>query len=604
MRALTPDWRLSLAFLMLSGGSAWPAARPSVNFRNIAPTVQYAGLKSCAASGCHVKLSQEYLRTPMGSSMGPANRPEELERVSEPVTVFSAEFDRYFKVFRQGTDLYQSEYQLDAKGEMIFESTQKLEYYVGGGMNGYSYLVRRGNHLFEAPLSYYSKSGKWELSPGYVAVDAGFNRPALAGCLVCHNGQPLSVPNREALYRDPPFRFSENAIGCEACHGPGELHNREMKANPRGAHPGPDTSIVNPAKLPARLADDVCMNCHQGGHTRVLQPGKDYIDFRPGMPLDTISAIFKLPLKREQREEADRAQISPPVRGSLEMPSWWKNSSMEMSKCYRASNGKLSCVTCHKIHSPPAEANRAAFYRDRCMSCHMDKSCALPMVERLRHQPANDCAGCHMLKRPVGGIAHSELTNHRIMRLPGQPLPDEAFEEESDLPGLIHINAPRKPYVLSPLTKLAAYGEAMKKNPALQENYLQALDELSHSHPDDPLVLAALGRRSLFSQDYPKAVEYLTKAQQRGSEATTTFLDLGQALSSAGEHEKAAKVLSRGIEISPYAEVLYKTLVLEYITLKHYQHALEVLKRCVELFPEDSFMRGLLKQVESTQAAR
>ena len=72
-----------------------------------------------------------------------ANRPEELAKVPEPVTVFSAEFDRYFKVFRQGPDLYQSEYQLDAKGEMLFESTQKLEYYVGGGMNGYTYLEER-----------------------------------------------------------------------------------------------------------------------------------------------------------------------------------------------------------------------------------------------------------------------------------------------------------------------------------------------------------------------------------------------------------------------------------------------------------------------------
>ena len=104
-------------------------------------------------------------------------------------------------------------------------------------------------------------------------------------------------------------------------HGPGEIHNREMKANPPGAHPARDTSIVNPAKLSARLADDVCMNCHQGGHTRVLQPGKDYMDFRPGMSLDTVSASFKLPLEREQREEANQAQILPPVRGSLEMPS-------------------------------------------------------------------------------------------------------------------------------------------------------------------------------------------------------------------------------------------------------------------------------------------
>ena len=95
------------------------------------------------------------------------------------------------------------------------------------------------------------------------------------------------------------------------------------------------TSIVNPAELPPRLADNVCMNCHQGGHTRILQPGKDYTDFRPGTPLDLVSAIFKLPLDPDQREEADKAQTQAPVRGSLEMPSWWKNSRCRCASAIR-----------------------------------------------------------------------------------------------------------------------------------------------------------------------------------------------------------------------------------------------------------------------------
>jgi hypothetical protein len=43
------------------------------------------------------------------------------------------------------------------------------------------------------------------------------------------------------------------------------------------------------------------MNCHQGGHTRVLQPGRGYRDFRPGTPLYQAVAIFKLPLERAAR---------------------------------------------------------------------------------------------------------------------------------------------------------------------------------------------------------------------------------------------------------------------------------------------------------------
>jgi hypothetical protein len=361
---------------------------------------------------------------------------------------------------------------------------------------------------------------------------------------------------------------------------------------------------VNPSKLTQRLANDVCMNCHQGGHTRVLQPGKDYTDFRPGTPLDKVAAIFKVPLKKEEREEADKAQVLAPVRGSLEMPGWWKNSSLEMSKCYRASAGQLRCVTCHQVHNWPAESEKPAYYRSKCLTCHNEKSCTTPLAERLAARPANDCAGCHMPKRPVGGIAHSETTNHRIVRRAGQPLPDMAFDERQDIPGLVYVNRSDPKQPIPALTQLAAYGETMKKDPALGSHYMATLDELSRSQPDNPIVLSALGRRSLYEKDYDKAAAYLSKALERGSQSTTTYLDLGDALSAAGKHEEAAAAYQRGIDVSPYAPVLYKSLALEYITLKQYDRAHEIIRRHVELFPEDSFMRGLLAKIEGTSASR
>jgi hypothetical protein len=78
------------------------------------------------------------------------------------------------------------------------------------------------------------------------------------------------------------------AIGCEACHGPGELHVKEMQT-PREFSLGQnevDSSIVNPTKLPPQLADDICRYCHQSRDTVVLLPGKGYQDFRPGTPLE------------------------------------------------------------------------------------------------------------------------------------------------------------------------------------------------------------------------------------------------------------------------------------------------------------------------------
>src|SRR4051794_29221249 len=92
-------------------GVVRPAACATVRYRNTDPSVPYASSKSCA--GCHDNISRNFRRTPMGSSMAPASSPAELARVAQPATIYNADFDRYFRVFREGADIYQSEYQTD-----------------------------------------------------------------------------------------------------------------------------------------------------------------------------------------------------------------------------------------------------------------------------------------------------------------------------------------------------------------------------------------------------------------------------------------------------------------------------------------------------------
>jgi hypothetical protein len=282
-------------------------------------------------------------------------------------------------------------------------------------------------------------------------------------------------------------------------------------------------------------------------------------------------------------------------------PLWWKNSTLEMSKCYQASHGQLRCITCHVIHNPPTHTNKVAYYRAKCFTCHTNESCKLPLEERQRQEPANDCVGCHMPKKPVAGIPHSDDTNHRIVLRAGQPLPDIAFEEPTpDLPGLLCLNKPEveRNSPLPLLTKLQAYGELMAKDPTLRTYYLQVLEELSRSAPEDPLVLGALGQKALGEGDNERAADYLSRALQGGQEYPTTFLYLGEALSGAGRVEEAAKILERAVAVWPYAAQIQKSLIVSYVTVKDYARAQEALKRYVELFPGDTFMRDMLEKVE------
>ena len=46
---------------------------------------------------------------------------------------------------------------------------------VGSGAHGFTFITRREHHLFETPLSWYSRTRTWDLSPGYEHRDYGFN---------------------------------------------------------------------------------------------------------------------------------------------------------------------------------------------------------------------------------------------------------------------------------------------------------------------------------------------------------------------------------------------------------------------------------------------
>jgi len=601
---------LSLAFLAAFSSAAFLHAQNNSGsdtiFRNVDSSVAYVGSRSCAASGCHEEIGRNYLSTPHGQSMAVANSPAELARVPKPVTVFNAKSNRYYTVYQDGGNLYQSAYELDKNGRKEYSIAHKVDYVTGGESVGYTYLFRIGSWIFQAPLSYYAHTKTWELSPGYATDDPGFNRAMTTGCLLCHNGQPDPEPRRDGMYQEPPFRFGELGVSCETCHGPGALHVKEMQSK-KGRVLGPrevDTSIVNPAKLSPRLADDLCRECHQAGDAVVVYPGKTVMDFRPGTPLTETMAIVKRPIKPEQREEANRLETNPPIRGSLEQPLWWKNSTLELSKCYQASHGRLTCSTCHSIHHAPRPEDKTAAYRAACLSCHKPTSCTLKPDDARRVAAADNCIACHMEKRPVAGIAHSNDTKHRIVRSPGQPLPEVAFEQpRPDLPGLLWLNRPagRAGERMPDLAQLEAYFTAARKDPSLWPLWFKKLDELSKSSPDDPQVLNSLGAVELAQNgNNAKAADYFARALKQGSEEPTTFLNLATALDSLHQAQNAEAVLERGVAAYPYSGPLVARLAQHYFLGGQSWRARNLIQQYRAIFPEDPALRAVQRQIDAS----
>jgi hypothetical protein len=543
----------------------------------------YVGSQVC--SQCHAELYRRFSRTSMGHSMSLVT-PAVLENITSPASYADQRSNRRFEVFSKEDKLYQSESGTGADGKESFRTEKQIEWIIGAGLNGFGAIVRSDNYLFQAPLSFYTRPMQWAPSPGYEFSDLGFNRPIAAGCIFCHSGRTNPVAGSTGHFESTPF--SEMSIGCENCHGPGADHLKAMRgAAPRKKDAAQfDTAIVNPAHLAPRLADNICMACHQTGDARVLKPGKTYQDIRPGRPLDETLSIMMIPPTRE----------SPPTADHVE-----HYYSMTLSKCYRASQGRLSCITCHDPHVEPSREEAPEYFRGKCLTCHTNQSCRLPIETRMQKTPANDCTGCHMPKRDIQVISHSSATNHRIVATPDEPYPDVTFQQTTaSLPDLIHLNpAPGKEGVSPPLlTLLAAYGELAENHPEYVGPYLKVLGQLQQTQPDDSLVQSVLGRKDLKDGNYAAAVSHLRRALELGAPVATTYADLADALAHLGQTEEVLPLYEKAIDLDPFSPATRKMQIVSLIQLKQYDKAHEALEHYVEIFPQDDFMRRMLARAE------
>jgi tetratricopeptide repeat protein len=542
---------------------------------------EYSGSAVCAP--CHRDIYDRFSRTAMGRSMSPVT-PALLKAIHAPASLADKNPDLHFEVAVRDGKLYQTEYETGTDGQEIYRDTRSLEWIVGAGANGFGGLAKRDDYLVQAPLSFYSKPQSWGLSPGYEFGNYGFSRPILPACIFCHSGRPNAILKGNGRFADPPF--SELAIGCENCHGPGLSHVLAMQMGLE-TFQGSDPTIVNPARLSPVLADNICMSCHQTGDVRVLRPGKDYKDFRPGAPLDDTLTILMVPPRRE----------SPPQSDLLE-----HYYSMILSQCYRASGGGLSCISCHDPHVEPSSADAPTYFAKKCLSCHKENSCTLPLEVRQHHQPPDDCAGCHMPKRDVQEISHSSITNHRILRRPDESFPEFAFQQTTPaLPDLIHLNpAPgQKDPTLPALVLLEAYGELADQHPEYLKRYYEVLGQLERSDPANPLVLAALGTRDLQAGKYADAVTHLERALDRGAAKTILYSELAEALEKLDRTPEAVAVLRKAIDLDPFNSMVQRALIVQLIQLKDYANAQTALASYVERFPEDSFMRQMLARARA-----
>lgn len=355
----------------------------------------YAGSLTCVE--CHREVCESYLSHPMNHAMDGFPQANPIENLSSPL--FPEGKLLQYQVEDRGKRMAHHEILKSADGKVIYDLEEPIEFALGSGQRGRTYLVKKNGSLYQSPIGWYSGIGKWDLSPGYgYPQNERFERKVGVGCLYCHAGILNVDPEHPDTFGEPTFK--EMPISCERCHGPASKHVAFQRAG--GVPSGEKDPIVNPAKLDFQRREHICYQCHLQGEAVVPRFGRTHADFRPGMLLDDVWTVFV----SKKGVEARGAKAVSHVE------------QMHASRCFQESKGKMGCTTCHDPHSKPKPEERVAFYNNRCATCHQQDACKAPPADRAAAPANGSCIACHMPSTSTSDVAHTAQTDHRVLSKP------------------------------------------------------------------------------------------------------------------------------------------------------------------------------------------
>lgn len=357
-------------------------------------SAHYVGMQTCR--GCHQSIYETFIQTGMGQSFGHANHAKSAADFTPAhALVYDTALDFYYKPYWVGDSFYIMEFRTEGR-DTVHKLVHKVDYVVGSGQHTNSHLFSTNGYMYQAPITFYTQKHRWDLAPGFEkGANSRFQRMIQIECMSCHNGYPDFAANSQNK-----FNVIQTGIDCERCHGPGSLHVYDRQHNkPVDTSKGPDYTIVNPRRLSVELQNNICQRCHLQGIS-VLNDGKTFFDFHPGMKLSEVMNVFM--------PEYEGAQDKMIMASHVER--------MKKSRCF-VQSGKMSCITCHNPHVSVKFTPRAQ-YINACQSCHGAGETQCKETQQARAAKNNDCVACHMPHNSSIDIPHVAVTDHYIRSRP------------------------------------------------------------------------------------------------------------------------------------------------------------------------------------------
>jgi Flp pilus assembly protein TadD len=534
-----------------------------------------ASVGSEACKSCHAGIYASYSQTAMARASGPATQdliPGDFQHAASGVR---------YRIYAEDAAVWLS---FERPGEPAVTGNRRLQYFIGSGHRGRTYLYSTDGFFFESPVNWYGQRKVWDTAPAFQSArQIPMNLPALPACLDCHGSNAQApIAGTENKYEMP--LFAHDGITCERCHGSGAAHSANGAA-----------AIVNPAKLPAPRRDAICMQCHLEGNVAIEQPGRKLSDFRAGENLSDFVHYYLYVNDSSQQLRA-----------------LGQSEALTLSVCKKKSGDKMSCTTCHDPHSSPKPEDRVVFYRGKCLTCHGHTLAVSHHVE----QP--DCTSCHMPRTTSADVAHTQATDHRILRLPTMPLqglqpalsarlerfpPEpargEAVADKSSSTDASLAKNPTKnnddARDLALAWESLAQGGDASAGPEAERYLRQAIAE----KPDDPAILDGLGFIEQRRGASAKAREFYEHALKVDPTLIDAATNLGVIEVRDGHVDRALKLWDDAFARAPARSAIGMNLTRLYCGAGQFEKARSYITRVLEFNIDLTPAKALLKQLNT-----
>lgn len=492
-----------------------------LRFLNLDEGVGYVGMAVCAS--CHQSEHATFIHTGMGRSFDRATLQKTAAKFGSHALVYDTLRNFYYFPYFKDSTLFVLEFRLE-NGDTIHQRLEKVSYIIGSGQHTNSHILDINGYIYQAPVTFYTQKGRWDLAPGFRENNSRFDRVLTDECITCHNHYPIMQPGSLNKFLEMP-----RGIECERCHGPGQLHaERMLQGLTVDTARQADLSIVNPRRLSRELQMDLCQRCHLQG-VAVLNEGKTFFDFKPGMRLSEVMDVF-LPRYTDTHERFIMASQADHLR---------------LSECFKNSED-ISCLTCHNPHRS-VEITPASQYNKACQHCHSQSSqtrCTAPVAERQTEQ--DNCSKCHMPKSGSMDIPHVRITDHRIAVHRPKPA-----GESSPPPRFLgmQIMASKNPTPLEMAQGYLATHDKYIQSPVMLDSAAYYLERSTESFEKE---FPALIHLLFLTENYDGIVENAAKYQASRLPDGWTAYRIGEAFFKKGDAATALRYYEQAAGFLPF----------------------------------------------------